>query len=66
MKERLSVDGHIHQPYTDPAESRLAGDAERITGPATIRLRYMLPDCKENWRGRLMQKIVDRLHKGED
>lgn len=65
MKEQLSGDGHIHQPVTDPG-SRLAVDAKRITGLATIRLRYTLPDCKENWRGKLMQMIVDRLHKGGD
>ena len=46
MKERLSVDGNIHQPVTDP-ESQLAGDAKLITGLATIRLRYTLLDCKE-------------------
>jgi hypothetical protein len=66
MKEELSVDGHIHQPVTDPAESRLAGDAKRIISLATTRLRYTLPDFNKNWRGRLMQMIVDHLHKGGD
>lgn len=66
MKQGLSVDGYIHQPVTDPAESQLVGDAQRIISVATTSLRYTLPDFKENWRGRLMQMIVDHLHKCGD
>ncbi|MGO4478041.1 hypothetical protein AB4Z32_17475 [Massilia sp. 2TAF26] len=67
MKKGLSVDGHAHQPVTDPAESQLPGDANRIASRVALpSLRYTLPDFNKNWRGRLMQKIIDHLHKGGD
>lgn len=65
MKYVLTVVGHVCLG-SGPTESRFVGDAKHIANRVILpRRRYTLPDFNKNWRGRLMQMVVDHLHKAE-